>query len=294
MNNSKMELTLKDALFYLLLSTIIFIVTIYAFQGVVNFAKGKIDDYNCQQMNALLKESSNKENYDKYQDLLNLLKYSNAIDEDNRLTIKPERNDYYWVWNEKYNEISCEKYNDIITIADVESKDYNPWLDDKEINKVLINRQGIIFDGYYLIYTKYDVDPLKMITNDEIYDKYFVNYSKISKLYKKLLDFYYKNENIYLCDFSGNDIVWYENNNGILNIVNSSIHNEDIDNVIVLNGTKTIPSFAFKNYKKIRKIHLPDTVTSVADDAFIDCDELETIYHSYNEYDVKQLRSFLF
>ena len=78
-------------------------------------------------------------------------------------------------WN-----VYCEKYDDIITIADVESKDYNPWLDDKEINKVLINRQGIIFGGYYLIYTKYDIDPLKMITNDEIYDKYFVNWYFIS------------------------------------------------------------------------------------------------------------------
>ncbi|MDY2889153.1 MAG: leucine-rich repeat protein [Candidatus Caccosoma sp.] len=294
MKDSKMELTFKDALFYLLLASVIFVVTIYAFQGIVNYAKGKIDNYNSQQINTLLKESSTQNSYDKYQDLLDLLKYSNALDEDNRLTIKPEREGYYWVWNEKYNEISCEKYDDIITIADVESKDYNPWLDDKEINKVLINRQGIIFGGYYLIYTKYDIDPLKMITNDEIYDKYFVNYSKLSKLYKKLIDYYYKNENIYLCDFKDNEIVWYENNNGILKLVNSSLYNEDIDNVIVLNGTKTIPKLAFKNYKKIRKIHLPTTLISVDDDAFIDCDGLETIYHSYNEYDVKQLRSFLF
>lgn len=188
----------------------------------------------------------------------------------------------------KYNEITCEKYDDIIPIADGID---NPWFDKEQINKVIVNREGILFDNYYLIYTKYDIDPLKIITNDEIYDKFYVNYSKISKLYKKLLDYYYENENIYLCDFNGNDITWYVKDNDLIKLVEYNHKVERKDNVIVLDGVKYIPNNAFN--ESIRKIHLPKSIESVANNAFKNCKDLEKVYYINNEFNVKFYRELI-
>ena len=290
MKHTKKGFTLKETIFYLLLAAVIFVITIYVFQGIINFTKGRLDSYNCKQLNDLLKESSRQSSYDSYEDLLDLLTNSNAIDEDRRLTLKAERQDYYFLWNQKYNEVTCEKYDDIITIDDgIE----NSWLDENQVNKVLVNRQGILFDTYYLIYTKYDVDPLKSIKNDEICDNYFVNYSKITKLYKKLLDCYYKNENIYLCDFNGSNIIWYVKDNDTIKLVKNNVKNEKIDNVIVLDGVKYIPNNAFDEYESIKKIHLPKSIEKIGNNAFKNCKDLEIVYYINEEFNLKFYRELL-